>query len=103
LIKAKFYKEGKALFHVEKLANPSRNKRRESTIWQRRFWEHTIRDDADYGRHVDHIHYNPVKHGLVKSVSDWPHSSFHRFVREGFYPEYWGEGVAINQNDSFGE
>lgn len=88
LIKAKFSKEGKALFHSEQSANPSRIKRRETNIWQRRFWEHTIRDDGDYSRHVDYIHYNPVKHGLVKSVTDWPYSSFHRFVKEGFYPEH---------------
>ena len=103
LIKAKFSKEGKAFFHAAQSANPSRIKRREATIWQRRFWEHTIRDDADYGRHVDYIYYNPVKHGLVKHVRDWPHSSFHRYVREEFYPENWGEGVTFNQKDSFGE
>jgi putative transposase len=103
LIKAKFSKKAKALFHAEQFANPSRNKRRETIIWQRRFWEHTIRDDADYGRHVDYLHYNPVKHGLVHRAQDWPHSSFHHYVREGFYPENWGEGVTFNQNDSFGE
>jgi putative transposase len=103
LIKANFSKEGKPYFSGTKSANPSRIKRRETTIWQRRFWEHTIRDDADYGRHVDYIHYNPVKHGLVKNVIDWPHSSFHRYVREEFYPENWGVGVTFNQDDSFGE
>ena len=52
-------------------------------LWQRRFWEHTIRDEGDFARHVDYIHFNPVKHGLVSRVSDWPHSSFHRYVHEG--------------------
>jgi putative transposase len=103
LIKAKFSKGGKALFHPEPSANPSRIKRRETTIWQRRFWEHIIRDDADYGRHVDYIHYNPVKHGLVERAGDWPDSTFHRFVREGFYPKNWGEGVSFDPDDSFGE
>jgi putative transposase len=55
-------------------------------LWQRRFWEHTIRDERDFARHVDYIHFNPVKHGLVKRVRDWPHSSFHRYVREGVLP-----------------
>lgn len=103
LIKAKFSKEGKPFFHPQQSANSSRIKRRETTIWQRRFWEHTIRDDADYSRHVDYVHYNPVKHGLSKHAREWPYPSFHRYVREGFYPENWGEGVTFNQNDSFGE
>jgi putative transposase len=51
-------------------------------LWQRRFWEHTIGDDRDFARHVDYIHFNPVKHGLVQRVRDWPDSSFHRYVRE---------------------
>lgn len=68
----------------------SLNVRHEANIWQRRFWEHTIRDDDDYARHVEYIHYNPVKHGLVSSVGDWPHSSFHRHVREGKCAPDWG-------------
>ncbi len=56
----------------------------EYNVWQRRFWEHTVRDEADLLAHVDYIHYNPVKHGLVTRVSDWPYSSFHRFVRMGW-------------------
>jgi len=55
-------------------------------LWQRRFWEHTLRDESDFARHVDYVHYNPVKHGLVKQVKDWPYSSFHRYVRSGIYP-----------------
>ena len=73
--------------------NESRLKRREAAVWQRRFWEHTIRDEEDLNRHLDYIHYNPVKHGLVKSVAEWPWSSFHRYVRMGYYEEGWGEGV----------
>jgi putative transposase len=70
--------------------NPSHIKQGEAAIWQRRFWEHTIRDELDFNRHVDYIHYNPVKHGLVKSVKDWPWSTFHRYVREGYYQPDWG-------------
>ncbi|HRQ64708.1 MAG TPA: transposase [Xanthomonadaceae bacterium] len=58
--------------------------------WQPRFWEHTIRDDADLHAHIDYVHINPLKHGLVERVVDWPHSSFHRYVREGILPADWG-------------
>jgi|SRR5581483_8977734 len=59
------------------------------SLWQRRFWEHTIRDENDFERHVDYIHFNPIKHRLVRRARDWPHSSFHRYVREGLLPEDW--------------
>lgn len=65
-------------------------RRGEYGLWQRRFWEHTIGDEQDYARHVDYILYNPVKHGLVRAVGAWPHSSFHRFVRQGLLPPDWG-------------
>ncbi|MDH2348563.1 transposase [Bradyrhizobium sp. SSUT77] len=68
----------------------TRNHRGEFSLWQRRFWEHTIRDDADFERCADYIHFNPVKHGLVASPADWPHSSLHRYVREGLLPLDWG-------------
>jgi len=61
----------------------------ECLVWQRRFWEHTIRDETDFANHVDYIHYNPVRHGLVSSVADWPYSSFHRFVERGDLPSDW--------------
>ncbi|MDE5462951.1 MULTISPECIES: transposase [unclassified Bradyrhizobium] len=67
--------------------------KREKGIWQRRFWEHAIRDDADLERHVDYIHFNPVKHGLVTRVRDWPFSSFHRHVDQGTLPMDWGGDV----------
>jgi len=64
------------------------------TVWQRRFWEHTLRDERDFRRHLDYIHFNPVKHGLVRRAGDWPYSSFHRWVRDGGYPTDWGgDGV----------
>ena len=74
----------------------SRIKKREGAIWQRRFWEHRIRDDDDMRRHVEYIHYNPVKHGLVKSPFDWEHSSFHMYVKEGLYNKVWGAGETLS-------
>lgn len=65
--------------------NVSRTRRGEAAIWQRRFWEHTIRDEVDLERHIDYIHFNPVKHGLVGKVADWPWSSYFRYVRSGYY------------------
>lgn len=72
---------------------PSSFGKRESGIWQRRFWEHTIRDEHDFSAHCDYIHYNPVKHGLAVNPADWPYSTFHRFVKEGIYPASWGQTV----------
>lgn len=69
--------------------NDSKIKHRESTLWQRRYWEHQIRDDVDYQHHMDYLHYNPVKHGLVERVRDWPYSSFHRHITAGVYGEDW--------------
>jgi putative transposase len=63
--------------------NKSKRRRKESTIWQRRYWEHLIRDEQDYVIHMDYLHYNPVKHGYVKSVIEWPYSTFHQYVRQG--------------------
>jgi len=67
----------------------SRRGRGERGVWQRRFWEHVIRDEDDYGRHMDYIHYNPVKHGLVCCPHGWPHSSFQKWVRQGAYAADW--------------
>ncbi len=70
--------------------------RGERGIWQRRYWEHLIRDDLDYQRHRDYVHFNPVKHVYVRQVRDWPYSSFHRAVRDGCYPADWsGSGDII--------
>ncbi|TAK61525.1 transposase [Methylobacter sp.] len=59
-------------------------------VWQRYYAEHALRDERDYQRHFDYIHYNPVKHGLVKSPRDWPYSTFHRWVKRGVYNSDWG-------------
>jgi putative transposase len=79
----------------------SRKMKGERGIWQRRFWEHLIRDDADLQRHVDYSHYNPVKHGYVRRAIDWPYSSFHRYLRLGWVTADWG-GVDDFTED-FGE
>ncbi|HEX8202004.1 MAG TPA: transposase [Isosphaeraceae bacterium] len=68
----------------------SRRRRQERAVWQRRFWEHTIEDEEDFARHVDYIHYNPVKHGLVRCPRDWPYSSFQRYPKRGVYDPDWG-------------
>jgi putative transposase len=76
------------------------NARGEYSLWQKRFWEHTIRDEDDFRYHADYLHFNPVKHGHVGAVRDWPHSSFHRFVREGIYPLDWS---GVDVAGTFGE
>jgi len=80
----------------------SRKVRGERGIWQRRFWEHTLRDDRDFERHCDYIHHNPVKHGHAINTSDWPYSSFQRFTKLGVYPKDWGS-VALGEAESYGE
>jgi len=72
-----------------------RARKGERGIWQRRYWEHCIRDEQDFAHHVDYIHFNPVKHGHVTQVVDWPHSSFHRHVERGIYPLDWGGNAQL--------
>lgn len=79
------------------------NAKGELGIWQRRFWEHQIRDDRDMQAHVDYIHYNPVKHAHVRRVVDWPYSSFHRFVERGDLASDWGGAGAVMPDGGFGE
>jgi len=80
----------------------SRQKRGEQAIWQRRFWEHLIRDEKDFERHCDYIHYNPVKHGYVTAPKDWPFSTFHRFVKRGVYDEDWGARGEVKIDETLG-
>jgi len=68
---------------------PSKVKRKESTLGQRRFWERQIRDEKDFEKHADYIHYNPVKQGLVKQVLNWPYSTYHRYVKNGVFRIDW--------------
>jgi len=67
----------------------SRRKHHESDVWQRRFWEHTIRGEADFEQHLNYIHYNPVKHGLVSCPHLWEYSSFHRWGQKGMFINDW--------------
>jgi putative transposase len=85
LIKSDF---SRALPKTETLS-AMRKKYKERGIWQRHYWEHLIRDELDYQRHVDYVHVNPFKHGLVQQVRDWPYSTFHREVERGIYPLNW--------------
>ena len=84
------------------LMNVSKSSRRELTFWQRRYWEHRIRDEQDFETHVDYIHYNPVKHGYATAPADWPYSTFHRFVANGIYPATWGSSASICIPDGTG-
>ncbi|WP_303902834.1 REP-associated tyrosine transposase [Thiohalomonas denitrificans] len=79
----------------------SRAGKEERGIWQRRYWEHTIRDEEDFRRCVDYVHINPLKHDWVKRVADWPFSTFHQHVRQGSYPPDWGTDTDVKGD--FGE
>jgi REP-associated tyrosine transposase len=99
LIKATF---SRSLPRDERIS-PSRTRKGERGIWQRRYWEHTIRDEDDFTRHAEYIHFNSVKHGHVGRVVDWPYSSFHRMVRRGLYPPDWAGASDEPQASGFGE
>lgn len=103
LIKAAYTKRiGKALTIKTQAESASRLKHREQLVWQRRFWEHRIRDEKDFEAHCDYIHYNPVKHGLVRAPGDWVYSTFRRYVGQGIYSEDWGSLKAIEFQGTIG-
>ena len=77
--------------------------RRERSVWQRRYWEHQIRNTEDFAHHIDYIHWNPVKHGYVTRAREWRFSTFHRFVRQGLYPLEWGVDDGSVSHDVHGE
>ena len=83
--------------------NQSRINKGEAGLWQRRFWEHMIRDEDDMHRHFNYIHYNPVKHSLVDHVKAWPWSTFHRYVRLGYYPSDWCGCAEDHHGHAYGE
>ncbi len=91
-IKKEFTKAWLSCGGREQPMTASRRQRNDRGVWQPRYWEHTIQDEDDFDRHFDYIHYNPVKHGLVRCPKDWPHSSFHRWVGQGVYDRDWGCG-----------
>jgi len=103
LIKAGFSKQTRNALHHNARLTASKQKHRETSVWQRRFWEHSISDEEDFRRHMDYVHYNPVKHGLVNHVKDWPYSTFRRYVAKSVYPEDWGNDVALNLDGELGE
>lgn len=98
LIKAGF---SRAIDHGEP-RNESRRRKRERGLWQRRYWEHRIRDEQDRRQHVAYIHFNPVKHGQVDRAVDWPYSSIHRAIERGWLTADWGSGQGSNSGN-FGE
>lgn len=100
-IKMRFTQALEARGALDPAASNRRGTKGERSVWQRRFWEHQIRDDEDFARHVDYIHFNPVKHGWVMRARDWPYSSLHRYVREERLPADWGISAAIE--GQFGE
>ncbi len=82
--------------------NSSRADKGERGVWQRRYWEHMIRDERDYARHVDYIHFNPVKHGYVPCAAEWPYSSIHRYIAAGMLTRDWSVGE-VEEGGRFGE
>jgi putative transposase len=98
---SRWYQESIKPFIVN---NNSHQKRKEAAIWQRRYWEHFICDDFDFDNHMDYIHFNPVKHGLVTRPRDWKWSSFAFHVRNEYYPADWGEDASLRiPDDKYGE
>jgi putative transposase len=77
-------------YFQENLQTERKKLKQQGTIWQNRFWEHLIKDENDFSTHMDYLHFNPVKHGLVEKVNQWPWSTFHRLVEQGVYPIDWG-------------
>lgn len=102
LIKRCVSKQCATAYQDGRPVSQSRQKRREASLWQRRFWEHRIRDEADFARCVEYIHWNPVKHQFVPQARAWPYTTFHRYVRSGVYPLDWGAAEKF-ANDEFGE
>ena len=80
----------------------ARKKKKEQAVWQKRFWEHVIKDETDFVRHVEYIHYNPVKHGLAGAPKDWEYSSFHRYVATEQYSLDWGAGKTLDFGEGVG-
>ena len=98
----KSYFTRKCLPEYRNIPNGARIKKKEQAVWQRRYWEHLIRDDDDYLRHVEYIHYNPVKHGHSRTPGEWAYSSFHKYVRQGKYDYNWGAGESIKFDEKIG-
>ena len=102
LIKTYVTKHYGKILALNQEISKSRQKRGESNLWQRRFWEHLIRDENDFARHCDYIHYNPVKHGLCNTPQDWQFSSIHRLINQGIYSPDWGSDGNIKISNIIG-
>jgi len=102
-IKTQVTKQYGPALKIDRAVSRSRQKRGESNLWQRRFWEHLIRSDRDFELHCDYIHYNPVKHGLCATPQDWQFSSIHRFIKQGIYPSDWGGNGCPHLPSNIGE
>ena len=94
-IKKEFTKEWLAAGKGERIVTPSQKKHRRRGVWQRKYWEHAVDDERDFQRHFDYIHYNPVKHGYVRSPKDWPWSTFQKWVKRGVYEPTWGTSKSM--------
>jgi len=99
LVKTWFTKHCDAALRVE--PDHARKRKGQQAIWQHRYWEHLLRDDEDYARHIEYIHYNPVKHGYVSRPIDWRYSSFRRYVKQGVYEKNWGT-MAVEFSENIG-
>ena len=102
-IKAGFSRQMKVNLPSRGNLSRSRERHREASIWQRRFWEHQIHDEEDFRHYMDYIHHNPVKHGWAATAGDWPYSTFHRYVARGIYPATWGDGDRLTSDGEYGE
>jgi putative transposase len=101
LIKKRFTRDYLKTGAIEGMQSDSRIHKRERGIWQRRFWEHRIRDESDLQRHIDYVHFNPVKHRLVEKVEDWPYSSYHRYMASGRYAKEYFTKLQKEYEDVF--
>ena len=101
LIKTKFTKTYLGNGGKEILQSNSRKKKQQRGIWQRRFWEHRIRDRKDLQRHIDYIHYNPIKHNLVKDLANWPWSTYHKYIESGKYSKAYFTDIQEELNEMF--
>ena len=100
LIKSQFTKRCDSRYKA--IPGPAKLKKQQQAVWQNRFWSHLITDDNDFQHHFDYIHYNPVKHGLCDKPVDWTHSSIHKFMASGVYPENWGSCGRIDLPENIG-
>jgi putative transposase len=103
LIKCKFSRLYQDIYGPRPSLNRSKIKRGEVAIWQRRFWEHTIKDDNDLYNHINYIHFNPIKHGFVDNPHNWEWSSYIKYELEGYYPDPWHEFSKIDDKRDYGE